>query len=199
MGPRWEVTVGLVVGLVLIYLLLIGAAIATGAWWWPQHYLTEDEARIQMTTQQLSMLRALSIGREIISGPLPWPETTDDHERNLGSEILAAALFKDEAQAKKDLYGDYTSNTDGDTSPDSGQARFEIADAWGNPIAFIPRSRYESPIGAYRTVNRHGIPGDSSPQIRFNARTGRFYRHTSFQLVSAGLEGVFGTPDDIYD
>jgi prepilin-type N-terminal cleavage/methylation domain-containing protein len=124
---------------------------------------------------------------------------------NVGNEALVVALFSEgwEAGGGMTNLADELINLDGDRSgkklTDFGSRELlEIADAWGNPLAYIHRIDYELKPRPYMTFDgEDGSELISMPKAQMNATTGRFYKARSFQLISAGPDGEFGTEDDI--
>ncbi|HPF13693.1 MAG: prepilin-type N-terminal cleavage/methylation domain-containing protein [Planctomycetes bacterium] len=126
------------------------------------------------------------------------PSTT-----NMGSEMLVLALFPaDGSFQAADLPEDRMSNTDVDSTKKalssfpSGEV-FELADDWGNPIAYIHRRDYGKRF-LYQTMDpTTGEPIDGDVAALKSPKTGDYYQRKRFQLISAGPDGVFGTEDDI--
>ena len=117
---------------------------------------------------------------------------------NPGIESLVAFLSREDSM-DEDLnkLQDKFSNTDNDKSdgpigrldrPD----KVEIADAWGNPIAYFTRRSYGQGPQTYR--NRHG---DDFEVSAWKRKDGSWFNPRHFQLFSAGPDAVYGTPDDI--
>lgn len=123
------------------------------------------------------------------------------NELNAGAEALVAALWSDGFEGGG-LSEELLVNADGDRSKKTvtdfeTRELFELADAWENPIAYFHHASY-SEAQLYRTLDPEtGEPVDSWARARENAATGRFHEPTGFQLLSAGLDGRFGTPDDV--
>ena len=94
-------------------------------------------------------------------------------------------------------------NTDGDSSPrqltDFGTRELkEIPDTWGNPIAYIERADYGLSNRPYRTRGADSQEETTSIPLAYkNKRTGQYFMAQSFQLISAGQDGLFGTEDDL--
>lgn len=123
------------------------------------------------------------------------------NKTNLGGEALCIALFgkdydsgirdetlgnSDEDEAKKGL----TSHATNDL--------FELMDSWENPIAYFHRRDYgESHV--YLTLDEQGLPADSDVKALKNPKTGNYYNPRTFQLISSGEDGIFGTKDDIHN
>ncbi len=168
------------------------------------------EAETQTTKQLLLELDEAiqnyerEFGRYPSSSFAPGQEVSNDGT-NVGIEALVVALFsrKFEAGGLLEKVKDSLVNTDGDTSPKQltdfeSRQMLEIADAWGNPIAYIERADYGVTGRAYLThAEETGEEERRSPTAFKNPQTGLYYRSQSFQLISAGSDGRFGTEDDI--
>ena len=136
--------------------------------------------------------------------PSTFPDDLDPKpsRTNEGIESLVIALWRDgrDWQARE-IDEESLGNTDGDTTRkslttfSSAQA-FEIVDIWGNPIAYIHRHDYGREF-VYLTYDESGELVESRVKALVSSKTGDRYRKRSFQLISAGPDGVFGTMDDI--
>lgn len=109
------------------------------------------------------------------------------HRRSLGR----SATLEDKA--------DWLQNTDKDDGgfliPRLDTSKlFEVVDAWGAPIAYFREDSYSQP----QTVLMGG-EGDAQETVRAirNPETGKFMNPRSYQLISAGQDGVFGNDDDV--
>jgi len=124
---------------------------------------------------------------------------------NVGVEALVVALWskKYEAGGLLEDVRDKLVNTDGDSSPkaltDFGNRELlEIADPWENPVAYIERADYGVVNREYMLFDGEtGALESTAPAAFKNPRTGQYFRPQSFQLISAGPDGKFGTEDDI--
>lgn len=120
---------------------------------------------------------------------------------NVGGERLVLALFS-EGRDGCGLSPDELGNSDGDRSAAAASdlpttELFELLDPWGNPIAYFHHTDYGR-ADVYRAVDpATGEEREAPVSARKNARTGLFYEHRRFQLLSAGPDGAFGTEDDI--
>jgi prepilin-type N-terminal cleavage/methylation domain-containing protein len=124
---------------------------------------------------------------------------------NVGAEALVVALWSkgwDAGGHLADLAHKLV-NVDQDQAPSAltdfaSRELFEIPDAWENPIAYLHHRDYGGTARPYVTLDPstgeevHGQVG----AVR-DEKLGRFYQHASFQLVSAGPDGHFGTEDDL--
>lgn len=166
--------------------------------------------KLQTTRQQLAKLGAAAEHYQRELGKYPpssfeaGQEVANDG-KNVGIEAFIVALFskKFEAGGLLEDVRDTLVNTDADTSPrqltDFGTRELlEVPDAWGNPVAYIERSDYSATNRRYLTVDAAtNEEVESAPVAYKNARTGQYYAAQSFQLISAGEDGRFGTDDDI--
>lgn len=171
----------------------------------------EDAARNQQTRQQLAKLSAALISYETDGhGDYPASRFPDEagvsnDGTNVGIEALVVALWSNgyEAGGLLDDEADRLQNTDGDSSSRAltdfpSRQLFELSDAWDNPLAYIHRRDYDAGEFAYVTSDPlTGEEIESMVKAHKNPDTGRYYDARSFQLISAGSDGRFGTPDDV--
>ncbi|MEW6072487.1 MAG: prepilin-type N-terminal cleavage/methylation domain-containing protein [Planctomycetota bacterium] len=170
----------------------------------------EDAANVQTTKQKLGTLEVVLDAYDRDKGDYPSSTFTADQGvandgLNVGIEALVVALWSNGYEAGGHLGDevDRLQNVDGDFSGTSltdfgTRGLFEIADAWGNPLAYFHHRDYEVKDRPYLTHHPDtGAEIQSAPRAFFNAATGRYYAHDSFQLISAGEDAIFGTPDDI--
>lgn len=122
---------------------------------------------------------------------------------NMGIESLVIALMPADGSYKVSAsFDDRLCNSDADNTKTS-HTRFPIADAfefedaWGNPIAYLHRKDYKK--GAEYLTFSDAMGDDVEEKVigEVNPQTGAPYRQDSFQLISAGADGIFGTEDDI--
>lgn len=128
-------------------------------------------------------------------------ETGRPNPMNLGAECLYLGLCKEDGPG----YGvldEHIDNTDADQLAKrlpgfNSLELFEIVDDWGNPIAYFHNRDYGRE-DLYTTFDGEtGEMIETTAKARKNEKTGRWYKPTGFQLISAGLDGAFGTEDDI--
>jgi hypothetical protein len=74
---------------------------------------------------------------------------------------------------------------------------FELADSWGNPIVYIQAADYDREFHYISIGVKSGVEEEFSVRAQKSAKTGRYEEPTSFQLFSAGIDGIFGNEDDI--
>ncbi len=172
---------------------------------------TSTAAKVQQTRQQLTMISA-AIENYEMEGHGEYPPSHFDDKSgiandgsNVGIEALVVALWSEgyEAGGLLDNEADRLQNTDGDSSSrgltdfDSREL-FEIVDAWENPIAYFNRRDYDNGGGAYFTYDPvTGEDRESVAQAIKNSATGRYYNSGTFQMISAGPDGIFGSEDDV--
>jgi len=127
-------------------------------------------------------------------GPTP-------NKTNLGGEILCLTLWAKDAESHG-LSDDKFCNTDEDEATKSltrhqNNDLFELGDPWGNPTAYFHRRDYGRP-DQYQTIdNETDAWIDSTVKALINPMTGNPFNPDTFQLISAGEDGVFGTDDDL--
>jgi prepilin-type N-terminal cleavage/methylation domain-containing protein len=167
--------------------------------------------KVQTTRQLLAKLGAAAehyqreaAGKYPPSSFEPGQEVGNDG-RNVGIEAFVVALFsqKFEAGGLLEDVRDTLVNTDADTSPRqltdfATRELLEVPDAWGNPVAYIERTDYTATNRRYLSYDgKTGEQLESAPVPFKNARTGQFYAAQTFQFISAGEDGQFGTDDDV--
>jgi prepilin-type N-terminal cleavage/methylation domain-containing protein len=119
---------------------------------------------------------------------------------NMGGETVVVSLWSPEWPGAG-LPEDWLDNSDGDETKTlltrfGTKALFELKDGWENPIAYFHRRDYG------RTDNYIVQPdeaGDTETQVKalLNPKTKTYFEPNKYQLISAGLDGRFGTEDDI--
>jgi len=123
---------------------------------------------------------------------------------NKGGEALVLQLWSTE-WGGTGLTTELFDNSDGDSAknnivdPDviANGALMELTDSFGNPIAYIHRKQYGEKF-LYVTYDEDtGEPVESEVTAYKNSKTGTFFQPRKFQLVSAGIDCLFGTEDDI--
>lgn len=166
---------------------------------------TGEAAKEKITAAFLQQLAAAITEYESSQGDFPpsqWKEewNTAPNSTNVGAEALVLTLFSGKFQAN--LPDDRLINSDADMSQ-KPLARFpkaelfELKDEWGNPIAYFHRRDYKRQE-LYLVIDPEtGESRESTVMGQINPKTGEHYNPRGFQLVSAGPDGYFGTPDDI--
>lgn len=136
--------------------------------------------------------------------PSTFPSDLDPRPTalNMGSESLVIALWKrGRAWQAREVEEEMLGNTDGDATATSlttytKSDAFELRDLWENPIAYIQKKDYGKEF-AYLTLDASGEALEASVRAHVSRKTGDPFRKDSFQLLSAGPDGEFGTGDDI--
>jgi prepilin-type N-terminal cleavage/methylation domain-containing protein len=123
----------------------------------------------------------------------------DANQVNEGIEAAVAALRASDWGGRRPEER-WLGNGDDDNSKslksaDNSQALLELVDPWDDPIAYIPSRDYSDSF-VYR-VGEHGSTDDVTLKAEMNPNTHAPWQFDSFQLRSAGPDGVFGTDDDI--
>jgi len=120
---------------------------------------------------------------------------------NVGGETLYLALCREHGPGFG-VVDDELCNTDGDRASaqlEGFESRelYELADSWGNPIAYLHHRSYDR-AETYATRDAAtGEPLEGQVTAWRNEATQRFHGPRAFQLISAGADGAFGTEDDI--
>lgn len=131
------------------------------------------------------------------------PPGLNDNGVNAAAEALYVALF-DPRYTGEPPKEDWLVNTDNDATtrtltrvPD--RSLFEVGDPWGNPILYFDFRRYGQTEASVMAGSdpENGDVSEQKVRPRKNPVTGDWYEPTSYQLVSAGEDGEFGTEDDI--
>lgn len=137
--------------------------------------------------------------------PSSFPAKLDPKpsKMNMGIEMLVISLWPADGKfASGEVREERLCNADGDntnyslTSYTSADC-FELADDWGNPVAYIHRRDYSKRFTYLAFDLDLGEYTEQTVQARKNPRTGDPYNRSQFQLISAGEDGVFGNVDDL--
>ena len=130
-----------------------------------------------------------------------WAASAPGNTTNLGAEVLVLSLWSPKWGGTT-LAEDRFVNTDQDETK-KPLARFpkpallELRDEWGNPVAYFHRRDYGR-SDVYVVIDpATGEERESAVVARKNPVTGSYFHPSRFQLISAGLDGEFGTDDDI--
>jgi prepilin-type N-terminal cleavage/methylation domain-containing protein len=168
----------------------------------------EDVVRMQATRGFIRQVATMVEEYEVEKGDFPkstFPAQMDPKPTkiNMGAEMLFVALYpKDDGWRANEVPDENRGNVDGDTTKKSlsmysSAAAFEIIDGWGNPIAYIHRRDYEKPITYITVDSETGTEHEAQVKAVINPGTGDPYNKQTYQLLSAGPDGMFGTEDDI--
>lgn len=127
-------------------------------------------------------------------GPPPNPT-------NLGAEALVLCLWSPKWGGTS-LAQDRLVNLDEDSSKKAlasfpKPSLFELRDEWGNPIAYFHRRDYGRRDTYFTESPRTGEKIESTVIAQKDDATGLYHNANRYQLISAGLDGEFGTGDDL--
>ena len=163
------------------------------------------EAADIRATRALLLNYAIAISEyESEFGDYPPSELEDEwgatNTTNAGVEALVLSLWSNEWEGTSLSVEDLV-NLDGDFSKTEvsevlGKELFELADRWGNPVAYIHHRDYGRKDN-YQTEDPETGELIESTVIARPGRTGSYAEPRKFQLISAGPDGEFGTEDDI--
>ena len=191
-----ELLTVLVILSILAYFLITNLA---GA----QELMEEKLTRTQLTGIATALQVHSDEQGDYPPSKLPEEAGGAPNDRNVGAEALYMLLCREGAAGYGTL-DEELCNTDGDAAARRVEGHqslelFELADAWGNPIAYIHHRDY----GREQVyVTRDPATGEERESVLRAARdetSGRWHKPRSFQLVSAGANGVFGTLDGAVD
>ena len=137
--------------------------------------------------------------------PSTFPKKLDPKptRTNMGIESLVIALFPADGKYQASFEADdRLCNTDGDNTKTSHTIyekadAFEIRDAWENPIVYLHRRDYEKGCSCLTYQEALAAFIEEKVTAATNPTTGSPFRKKTFQLISAGPDGKFGTGDDV--
>jgi prepilin-type N-terminal cleavage/methylation domain-containing protein len=167
----------------------------------------ESAVRADLTRTRMVQVSAVLTEYEIEHGD--WPRSSfgadlggAPNALNTGGECLVLALWR-KGFAGGGLDEEWLGNSDGDTAKKELDGAFadrglrELLDSWDNPIAYFHHADYGR-SDLYLTLDpKSGEELESAASAAKDPDTGRWLRATTFQLVSAGEDGRFGTEDDV--
>ncbi|TDJ71518.1 MAG: type II secretion system protein [Planctomycetota bacterium] len=164
----------------------------------------EDVVRAESTRQFLAQISAV-IG-EFENDEGDYPPSTFSRELgapnkvNMGAEMLVIAIYG-KGRSGSEFSDDRLGNTDDDAlkasvTSFSSPALFEICDDWGNPIAYFHRRDYENPQVYASYDQATGEYFEGAVEAMQNPATGDPFNRSTYQLISAGPDGVFGPNPD---
>jgi prepilin-type N-terminal cleavage/methylation domain-containing protein len=190
---------------ILVVIAIIGVLVATLL---PNVLGASKEGEITETRARIEFLAQAAKAYERKLGYYPPDNMSDtdgkakaaDNGSNTGIESLVLFLCQQRlGQDSLADHEDWLQNTDGDEGTAeipvlNRRALVEVVDAWGVPIVY-----FCSQSSGYTKTQRVSLPdGDSAKaQPVVNPRTKKPLAEGSFQLVSAGPDGVFNTDDDV--
>ena len=124
---------------------------------------------------------------------------TDGSDLNEGIEALVVAFKHPDYPGQRPDEG-WMANRDGDATQmlrlvDGSRALVEVVDPWDNPFVYIQNGDYGKEF-SYELEGELGLEV-VTVRARRNPLTDAWHRFDSFQLISAGSDGMLGTEDDI--
>ena len=165
-----------------------------------------ERANVKVATAYLAQLDAAIAEYEDQFGDYPpseFPEKwgTPPNPLNVGAEALVLSLWSPEWGGAS-LAEDELVNVDADATKKPlasfpQPALFELADPWGNPIAYIHRRDYTKAAPYVVADPETGELREETVAARKNETTKNYFNPTRYQLISAGVDGEFGSEDDI--
>ncbi len=166
-----------------------------------------DLAKERLTRTRLAEIAAVIEAYERRFGDFPPSSFTSEQGQppnalNIGVEALVVALFSRGFEGGGAIFPEDLENVDGDQSlrplSELGTSElFELVDLWGNPLAYFHSADYGR-IDRYLTQDLDtGEWIETEARALVDERTRRHYQVGRFQLISAGMDGRFGTEDDI--
>jgi prepilin-type N-terminal cleavage/methylation domain-containing protein len=166
----------------------------------------KEQMSIELTKTNLAEISAALTEYENQFGDYP-PSTflekwgTPPNSTNLGAETLVLSLWSPDWSGTA-LSEDKLVNTDNDETKKpiakfGKSSLFELADQWGNPVAYFHHRDYGRQDHYATKSNVTGETIDSVVKAEMNPFTKSYYNPKTYQLISAGPDGEFGTEDDI--
>ncbi len=185
--------------IVLVILGILGAAfLAVSTNVFKKAAVTEAQQRINVLSTQIE-------GYMTIEGEYPRDrlrEGLGTNSINTNAEALFIALF-DPQYTGQSPNQNWLVNTDEDSMTEAvtrlaSRELYEIGDPWGNPIVYIESLHYASSteLTVWATAGLE-FPEEQTASSMRDEETDSFEQSGSFQLISAGPDGWFGTEDDI--
>ena len=180
---------------IVIVGVLVGALVMNGA-----SIFTKAEEK--ETSVRLDTLATLILNYRSVEGEFPddrLPRNASSNSLNACSEALVLAFFDPGFTGNKPNQ-DWLSNTDGDESSRQltsfgNKQLFEIADGWGNPIMYFESLHYNRSVTCMAGADE--LYEEQTVTAARDEQTDSFLGQSGFQLISAGMDGIFDTEDDI--
>ncbi|HEX9795157.1 MAG TPA: prepilin-type N-terminal cleavage/methylation domain-containing protein [Planctomycetota bacterium] len=185
---------------ILIVMLILGVLAAyfvvSGGRIFRSSKTKQAELRLQELTSLIEQFRQ-------IEGDYPndaLPAGASGNNDNAHAESLFLALYDADYTGQRPSQ-EWLVNTDGDSTTKAmtilpGRELMEFGDIWGNPILYFDHRHFEVEATVWAAA-----PEEELMQQRATARkqstTGLWMNNQTFQLLSAGEDGLFGTEDDL--
>lgn len=200
-GRRAGFTLVELLAVILILSILLAVLV-------PNLFSSSEAVAASNTRAFLGQLSAEVDSFERESGDFPSSRFSKDldprpSETNMGIEMMIISLMPADGSYRANAsYDDQLINTDGDDTKRSltrftNSEVFELKDAWDNPIAYLHRRDYERGGEYMAFVTDEDEWVEQRVTAWLNPTTGDPYRPDTFQLISAGSDGIYGTEDDI--
>ncbi|MFT7517400.1 MAG: prepilin-type N-terminal cleavage/methylation domain-containing protein [Myxococcota bacterium] len=163
-----------------------------------------EKGKIKAAKANLHAISAMIESYRSVEGEYPTdylPTNIAANSINDRSEALYLALFDAEYTGQRPSQ-EWLINTDGDeasrnTTVLGTRELFELGDEWDNPIVYFDSLHYND-RKVTLVLAGEGFIDEQEVNPHRNERTKSFSKPSSFQLVSAGPDGEFGTDDDIF-
>jgi prepilin-type N-terminal cleavage/methylation domain-containing protein len=165
-----------------------------------------DTAKVKMTSAYIKQLGAAISEYEDQFGDFPPSHFLEEwgsppNATNMGAETLVLSMWSPKWGGTS-LNEDRLVNTDNDETKRAlakfpKTALFELKDEWGNPIAYFHHRDYGREDIYVVSGNETGVMDDNPVKAVMSPMTKTYSNATSYQLISAGKDGKFGTEDDI--
>ena len=127
-----------------------------------------------------------------------------NNQINEGVEALFASLQNKDFPDGSILDEKWLPNTDGDVTSTAfhriagfKNELFEIADVWGNPLAYFHYTGYGSKQMVLLAEPAEGEDPEQAVTPWQSKKTGTYANPDSCQIISAGPDRIFGTKDDV--
>jgi prepilin-type N-terminal cleavage/methylation domain-containing protein len=186
---------------ILVVITLIGLLMGLAVLALGRHSETGREANCRARIQALTLMVESHADRTGGYPPSRLEDLgiTDANDVNEGVEALAAALRHRDYSGKRPDER-WLGNVDDDRSDslrsaDGSMALLELVDPWDNPFYYVASDAYE--VTGVLRLDAGTRPEDVSAHAVKNALTGAYHRFDTFQIRSAGSDGVLDTEDDI--
>lgn len=164
-----------------------------------------DKARVAQTVARMKSLESLIASYQAKVGDYPTGSLKKlkikcDNDLNEGIEACLAALYSKDYPNGASLGDDVLGNTDQDSTGtnfhrDGSDQLVEVLDGWGNPLAYFHNEDYGKNM-PYHMGESSTVP-DQFVSARRSEVTKVWAQADSYQIVSAGSDGEFGTEDDV--